>query len=111
VELEEAALVDGCGRLGAFWRVTMPLLAPGLVATATYTFIQAWNEYQMAYILLDDSSKRTLTVWMVSFTTSRGTDYAAMMAGATLTAIPVVVLFLIVQHRMAAGLTAGAVKG
>jgi N,N'-diacetylchitobiose transport system permease protein len=111
VELEEAALVDGCGRMGAFWRVTMPLLAPGLVATATYTFIQAWNEYQMAYILLDDSSKRTLTVWMVSFTTSRGTDYAAMMAGATLTAIPVVVLFLIVQRRMAAGLTAGAVKG
>lgn len=110
-ELEESAMVDGCGRVGAFRRVVLPLVAPGIVATAIYALIQAWNEYVIAYVLLNDNTKQTLSIWLVSFSTSRGTDYAAQMAGATLTALPVVVFFLLVQRKVAAGLTSGAVKG
>jgi N,N'-diacetylchitobiose transport system permease protein len=109
-ELEEAAMVDGCSRTGAFVRVVFPLLAPGLVATSVYGFIQAWNEYLYALMLMSQQ-KQTATVWLANFTTKHGTEYAPMMAGATMMAVPIVVLFLLVQRKMAAGLTAGAVKG
>jgi len=111
VDIEEAAMVDGATRVGAFIRIVFPLVAPGLVATAIYGFIQAWNEYIIAYVLLSSSSKQTLTIWLASFTTQHGTDWGGLMAGATLTSIPVVVFFLLVQRRVAGGLTAGAVKG
>ncbi|MFF3464006.1 carbohydrate ABC transporter permease [Streptomyces sp. NPDC001984] len=109
-ELEEAAMVDGCSRTGAFIRVVFPLLAPGMVATSVYGFIQAWNEYLYALMLLSQEHQ-TATVWLGNFTTKHGTEYAPMMAGATMMAVPIVVLFLLVQRKMAAGLTAGAVKG
>ncbi|KUO11652.1 sugar ABC transporter permease [Streptomyces sp. DSM 15324] len=109
-ELEEAAMVDGCSRAGAFVRVVFPLLAPGMVATSVYGFIQAWNEYLYALMLLSQKNQ-TATVWLGNFTTKHGTEYAPMMAGATLLAVPIVALFLLVQRKMAAGLTAGAVKG
>ncbi|MFJ9411058.1 carbohydrate ABC transporter permease [Streptomyces sp. NPDC101393] len=111
VELEEAAMTDGCSRLGSFRRVTLPLLAPGLVATSIYALVQAWNEYVLAYVLLSSNDKQTLSIWLVSFQTSFGTDYGGLMAGATLTALPVAVFFALVQRRVAAGLAAGAVKG
>ncbi|GHF65644.1 sugar ABC transporter permease [Streptomyces thermodiastaticus] len=109
-ELEEAAMVDGCSRTGAFLRVVFPLLAPGMVATSVYGFIQAWNEYLYALMLMSQEHQ-TATVWLGNFTTKHGTEYAPMMAGATMMAVPIVVLFLLVQRKMAAGLTAGAVKG
>lgn len=109
-ELEEAAMVDGCSRTAAFVRVVFPLLAPGMVATSVYGFIQAWNEYLYALMLLSQEHQ-TATVWLGNFTTKHGTEYAPMMAGATMMAVPIVVLFLLVQRKMAAGLTAGAVKG
>ncbi|MPY50210.1 carbohydrate ABC transporter permease [Streptomyces acidicola] len=109
-ELEEAAMVDGCSRTGAFVRVVFPLLAPGLVATSVYGFIQAWNEYLYALMLMSQQNQ-TATVWLGNFTTKHGTEYAPMMAGSTMMAVPIVVLFLLVQRKMAAGLTAGAVKG
>ncbi|MFF3784542.1 carbohydrate ABC transporter permease [Streptomyces sp. NPDC001933] len=111
VELEEAAMVDGCGRFGAFVRVVLPLLAPGLVATSVFAMVQAWNEYVLVYVLLSTPQKQTLSIWLVSFQTSFGTDYGGLMAGATLTALPVVVFFLAVQRKIAAGLATGAVKG
>jgi len=111
VDLEEAAMVDGASRVGAFLRIVFPLVAPGLVATAIFGFIQAWNEYIIAYVLLSSSSKQTLTIWLASFTTQHGTDWGGLMAGATLTALPVVVFFLLVQRHVAGGLTSGAVKG
>jgi N,N'-diacetylchitobiose transport system permease protein len=111
VDLEEAAMVDGATRVGAFLRIVFPLVAPGLVATAIFGFIQAWNEYIIAYVLLSSASKQTLTIWLASFTTQHGTDWGGLMAGATLTALPVVVFFLLVQRHVAGGLTAGAVKG
>jgi N,N'-diacetylchitobiose transport system permease protein len=111
-DLEEAAMVDGNTRFGAFMRILLPLVAPGLVATAVFAFIQAWNEFIFAYILLTDSQKQTLTVWLSGFYgTSRGTDWGGLMAASTLTAIPVVIFFLLVQRRIAFGLTSGAVRG
>jgi N,N'-diacetylchitobiose transport system permease protein len=110
-ELEEAAMVDGTTRFGAFVRILLPLVAPGLVATSIFAFIQAWNEYIIAYVLLSSPEKQTLTVWLASFTTNRGTAWGPLMAGATLTAVPVVIFFLLVQRRIAFGLTAGAVRG
>jgi N,N'-diacetylchitobiose transport system permease protein len=109
-ELEEAAMVDGCSPTGAFLRVVFPLLAPGMVATSVYAFIQAWNEYLYALMLLSQKNQ-TATVWLGNFSTKNGTEYAPMMAGSTMMAVPIVVLFLLVQRKMAAGLTAGAVKG
>ena len=111
-ELEEAALVDGCTRIGAFFRITFPLLAPGLVATGVFGFIQAWNEFTLALVVMTRDDTRTLPVWLSTFSdVNRGTDWGAVMAGSTLISIPVIVFFLLVQGRMAAGLTAGAVKG
>lgn len=111
-ELEEAAMIDGCTRVQAFLRVTFPLLAPGLVATGVFGFIQAWNEFTLAVVVMTREDQRTLPVWLSTFTdVNRGTDWGAIMAGSTLIAIPVVVFFLLVQGRMVSGLTAGAVKG
>jgi N,N'-diacetylchitobiose transport system permease protein len=109
-ELEEAAMVDGSTRFGAFVRIMLPLVAPGLVATSIFAFIQAWNEYIIAYVLLSSQDKQTLTIWLANFTTLRGTDWGSLMAGASLTALPVVVFFVLVHRRIAFGLTAGAVK-
>jgi N,N'-diacetylchitobiose transport system permease protein len=110
-ELEEAAMVDGSSRLGAFVRILLPLVAPGLVATSVFAFITAWNEFIFAYVLLNDQSKQTATVWLSYFYgTSRNVDWGGLMAGSTMIAIPVVVFFLLVQRKIAFGLTAGAVK-
>ncbi len=111
-DLEEAAMVDGSTRLGAFVRILLPLVAPGLVATSVFAFITSWNEYIFARTLLNDQSKQTITVWLSYFLgTSRHTDWGALMAASTLTAIPVVIFFLLVQRKIAFGLTAGAVRG
>jgi len=110
-ELEEAAMIDGCTRVGAAIRITFPLVGPGLVATAIFGFIQAWNEYIVAYVLLSSPNNQTLTVWLASFTTNHGPEWGPLMAAATLTGLPVVALFLVLQRYLAGGLTAGAVKG
>jgi N,N'-diacetylchitobiose transport system permease protein len=110
-ELEEAAMVDGSTRLGAFFRIMLPLVGPGLVATSIFAFIQAWNEYIMAYVLLSSPGKQTLTIWLATFTTLRGTDWGPLMAAATLTSLPVVAFFVIIHRKIAFGLTAGAVRG
>jgi len=110
-ELEESAMVDGATRFGAFVRILLPLLGPGLVATSIFAFIQAWNEFIIAYVFLHTPEKQTLMVWLASFTTLRGTDWGPLMAGATLCSLPVIVFFVLVQRKIAFGLTAGAVKG
>ena len=111
-ELEEAAMMDGCSRVQAFFRVTLPLLAPGLVATGVFGFIQAWNEFTLALVVMTREDQRTLPLWLSTFTdVNRGTDWGGIMAGSTLIAVPVIIFFLVVQGRMVSGLTAGAVKG
>jgi N,N'-diacetylchitobiose transport system permease protein len=111
-ELEEAAMIDGCSPAGAFWRVTFPLLAPGLVATGVFAFIQAWNEFVMALVVMQRPEAMTLPLWLRTFVqATQATNWGAVMAAAVLIAIPVVVFFLIVQGRMTGGLVSGAVKG
>ncbi len=110
-ELEEAAMVDGSTRLGAFVRILLPLVAPGLVATSVFAFITSWNEYIFASTLLHDGRTQTITVWLsYLYGGNRFVDWGAIMAASTLIAIPVVIFFLLVQRRIAFGLTAGAVK-
>jgi len=111
-ELEDASMVDGSSRLRAFMTITLPLVAPGLVATGIFAFIQAWNEFIFALVIMNRPEKQTLPVWLQAFNEgARGTDWGGVMAGSTLMAIPVVIFFLLVQKRVAGGLTAGAVKG
>ncbi len=111
-ELEEAGMIDGLSRTGAFWKITFPLLAPGLVATGVFGFIQAWNEFLLALVVNARPEAMTLPVWLRTFQTLTGTtNWAAIMAGSTLMAIPVIVFFLLVQGRMTSGLVSGAVKG
>jgi len=111
-ELEEAAMVDGSTRLGAFVRILLPLVAPGLAATSIFAFITVWNEYIFASIILHDNSKQTITLWLTNFLGGSigGVDWGVVMAASTLIAIPVVIFFLLVQRRIAFGLTTGAVK-
>jgi N,N'-diacetylchitobiose transport system permease protein len=111
VDLEEAAMVDGASRFQAFWKVTLPLLAPGLVATSIFCFITAWNEFLFANTFMSDPAHATLPVWLVSFRTFLGTDWGATMAASTLFTLPVLIFFLLVQRRMVGGLTQGAVRG
>jgi N,N'-diacetylchitobiose transport system permease protein len=110
-DLEEAAMVDGSTRLGAFVRILLPLVAPGLVATSVFAFILSWNEYIFATTLLHDGRTQTITVWLsYLYGGNRFVDWGQIMAASTLIAIPVVIFFLLVQRRIAFGLTAGAVK-
>jgi N,N'-diacetylchitobiose transport system permease protein len=111
VDIEEAALVDGCTRTQAYRYVLLPLMAPGLVATAIFAFIQAWNEFLLAYIIMQSQDNLTLPVWLASFTTRTGTDWGPLMAASTVVAIPVVLFFSLIQKRIATGVTSGAVKG
>ncbi|MDR1077223.1 MAG: carbohydrate ABC transporter permease [Propionibacteriaceae bacterium] len=113
-DLEEAAMVDGCSRSGAFFRITFPLLAPGLVASGVYAFLQAWNEFTIALVIMQKEDARTLPLWLRGFiqaSATRETDWGQVMAASTLVALPVIVFFLIVQGRLTSGLVAGAVKG
>jgi N,N'-diacetylchitobiose transport system permease protein len=112
-DLEEAAMVDGLSRTQAFLRITFPLLAPGLVASGVYAFLQAWNEFTIALVLLD-SSNRTLPLWLRGFiqeSANRAIDWGEVMAASTLVAIPVIIFFMFVQGRMTSGMVSGAVKG
>ena len=112
-ELDEAALIDGCTRWQVFYKIILPLVAPGLIATGVYGWVLAWNEFVLANTLLLDNQKQTLMVYLLQFQSSptHGADYGGLMAAATLTALPVVVLFVIFQSRISSGLTSGAVKG
>lgn len=110
VELEEAAMVDGAGRLTVMRRILLPLVAPGLIASSVFAFITAWNDYVFAYVEMKDQDHYTLPVWLVSFSTNTGTDYGGLIAASTLFAVPVIVFFLLIQRRLVEGMTSGAVK-
>ncbi len=110
-DLEEAAMIDGCTRTQAFWKITFPLLAPGLVSTGIFAFIQSWNEFTMAMLFLEGYNL-TLPPWLNSFqSATEATNWGAVMASSTLIALPVAIFFLLVQGRMASGMVSGAVKG
>ncbi len=110
-ELEEAAAIDGAGPVRTFFRVLLPLVAPGLVATSIFSFITAWNELIFAYTFLKDQDKATLPIMLQFFFARSGNEWGSIMAASTLLTLPVIAFFLIVQRRMVGGLVAGAVKG
>jgi N,N'-diacetylchitobiose transport system permease protein len=111
VELEEAARLDGASPAQVIRHVMLPLLAPGIIATSIFAFITAWNDYVYAYVMMKDDAHYTLPVWLATFSTNTGTDYAGLIAGSTLFALPAVAFFMIAQTKLTAGMTAGAVKG
>lgn len=110
IEIEESAMVDGANTWQILWRITFPLLMPGMVSTCVFAFISAWNDYLTAYTFMKDQSMYTLPVWLATFTTPRGTDYGAQMAAATLFSLPVVIIFVILQRKVTEGAAIGAVK-
>ncbi|WP_414079881.1 carbohydrate ABC transporter permease [Streptomyces sp. KN37] len=110
-ELEEAAAVDGAGRVRTFVSVVAPLLAPGVVATAMFAFITAWNEFFFALVLLKTPEKQTLPVILNRFIGAEGVaDLGPLAAAAFLATIPSLVIFAIIQKRITGGMLAGAVK-
>jgi N,N'-diacetylchitobiose transport system permease protein len=111
IELEEAAKIDGAGTTRILWSIYFPLLLPGLISTSVFAFINAWNDYITAYVMLKDQAMYTLPVWLVSFSTNEGTDYGGLIAASVLFALPVVIFFMIVQRNLVSGMSAGAVKG
>ncbi len=112
-ELEESAYVDGAGPFQTFWRILLPLAAPGLAATGLLTFIAAWNEYLFALSLTITPDARTVPVAIANLSgaTLHETPWGAIMAGCVVVTVPLVVLVLFFQKRIVEGLTAGAVKG
>lgn len=110
-ELEEAARIDGCTRLGALYRVIFPLSLPGFVATGIFTFMMAWDEFFFALIFTSSYNAKTVPVAIAEFTGRHAIDYTAMTTGGVLAAIPPVILALIFQRFIIKGLTSGAVKG
>ena len=110
-ELEEAAMIDGATRFGAFWRVVLPLAAPGLLAAALYAFTQAWNEFLYALVFITNVKLRTLPVGLSTFITGDVYGWGYLMAGAVLTTLPVIAAYVYLQRYMVEGLTAGSVKG
>jgi multiple sugar transport system permease protein len=111
VELEEAAMIDGATRFGAFRRVILPLAAPGVLAAGLYAFTQAWNEFLYALVFITDVKLRTLPVGLSTFITGDVYGWGYLMAGAVLTTLPVIAAYIYLQKYMVEGLTAGSVKG
>lgn len=111
VELEEAAYLDGASWGRMFWKILLPLVAPGVVATSVFSFITAWNEFIFALTFLQQSAKYTVPIGLQKFFGENTTDWGAVMAASTLITLPVIVFFVLVQRNLSSGLTAGSVKG
>jgi multiple sugar transport system permease protein len=111
LELDEAAKVDGCGPIKAFWRVILPLCVPGLVAVAIFTFLLAWNAYVFALVLTTDPKMFPLSVGIANMMGEYQVIWNEMMAAAVLATLPVLILYGFLERYLVQGITAGAVKG
>jgi multiple sugar transport system permease protein len=110
-ELEEQAMVDGSTRMGALFRILIPLSAPGLAAVAIFTFTGAWNELLLALIFITSDSKRTVPLGINYLITSDVLPWGPLMAGAVISSLPLMILYFVAQRFMVQGMTAGSVKG
>jgi len=110
-ELGESAQLDGCSRFGTFWRIELPLVRPGLITVALFSFNLAWMEYIYALTILTSDAKKTLPIGIGSFVIGDMFPWGKLMAAAVLTSIPIIVLFIFLQRYFISGLTVGAVKG
>jgi multiple sugar transport system permease protein len=109
-ELEEAAAVDGCGRVGTLLRIVLPVSRPAVVTAAIFAFIAAWNEYIVALTLMTDADMKPLTVGITSYVTAYVQHWNLLFAASLLAIVPVVVLFALIEPYLVGGLTAGSVK-
>lgn len=112
-EIEESGLIDGCTRWGVFWRIALPLSAPGIAATGAFSFLLAWNEYMWAAVIITRGDLKTLPLGLRDFTGQFGVNpYLGLwMTAAVLATVPVIVIFSVLQRYMVSGLTSGSVKG
>jgi multiple sugar transport system permease protein len=111
VDIEEAALIDGCSRVQTIIRIMLPIAAPGLVTTVIYSFIASWNEFMFALTLVQSIGKTPLTLGLYNFVGRYTTQWEFLTAAAFLAIIPVIVLFLLIEKNLVAGIVGGAVKG
>ena len=110
-ELDEAALIDGCGRFRTFFKIVMPLTLPGLISTTIYAFVQGWNEYMFAMIFTNAEEMKTLPVAIGQMSKSYKIMWNDLMAASLLSSIPLMILFVFLQRYFISGMTSGAVKG
>jgi ABC-type glycerol-3-phosphate transport system permease component len=110
-EMDQAAMIDGCNRFSAFFRVILPLSAPGISAATLYSFLVAWNNYLYSLILVTRDNMMTLNVGITKFISEAGVRWGEMNAVAVLTSLPIILAFIIFEKYMVAGISAGAVKG
>ena len=109
-ELEEAAMVDGCVRLQALWKIVLPLAIPGLIGVGTFAFIGSWNEYLLAVVLTETPRAQTLTVGLAAFFGEYVRDWNGIMALSTIATLPLVAIFVLLQRWVVQGLSSGAIK-
>lgn len=109
-EIEEAALIDGCSRWKMFWRVVLPLSRPGIAATVIFVFIQAWNEFMIAFTFMSAEAKKTMTVGIYTFIGQFDVQWHYLMAASIVATAPVLLLFIATERQLIKGLTAGAIK-
>jgi multiple sugar transport system permease protein len=109
-EIEEAAAVDGCGRLRTLWKIVLPLSGPGVVTALIFSFIAAWNEYIVALTLMTDPDKKPLTVGITSYVTAYVQHWNSLFAASVIAIVPVVALFALIERHLVVGLTAGSLK-
>ncbi|QGQ95017.1 carbohydrate ABC transporter permease [Paenibacillus psychroresistens] len=110
-EMEEAALIDGCGRARTFFSIVLPLSKPGLATVATLSFLDCWNEYLFAYVLISSTKLKVITQAIYALRGQYITDYGLLCAGLALMMIPVILMYILFQEQVIKGMTAGAVKG
>lgn len=110
-EVEEAAYVDGCGFFGRFFKIFLPLIRTGIVTAATFCFLTCWNEFVYANLLTSSPETKTIQIGIRYFTNQFSTDYVSMYAAIVIAMVPSIVIYMVFQEKIIAGLTAGAVKG
>jgi ABC-type glycerol-3-phosphate transport system permease component len=110
VEIEEQGMIDGCGRLGALWRLVVPLALPGVAAVAIFQFIESWNEFMMALAIIQSPELRTLPTQIVYFMGFQRTDWGPTMAFSVIVAIPAIIMFAFTQRNLVSGLMSGFSK-
>lgn len=109
MEIEEAAMIDGCNRAQAFVKVELPMLVPSIIACGVYIFMNAWNEYTFA-VMFTNENNRTISVALKNLVGQLGVEWDLMTAGGLIAVLPICIMFFFAQKRLVAGLTAGAVK-
>lgn len=110
-DIEESAIVDGCGMFRIFWRIILPMSGPALATVIILNFINNWNEFSFALVLINEESLKTLSLGLANFAGQFTTNYGAQMAGLTMAILPVIILYLFLEEYVVKGMTAGAVKG